>query len=225
MRKTLFFLSLPTNSTHWQTFFSSSLSSTCRLVQGCSLLLVGSIADFAGSRAIYLSGCFLLGIFILASGLAQTGIQLIIFRAFQGAAISLCLPTSVSIITKAFPNGQRRNIGFACLGLGQPLGYSVGLVLGGFFVDSIGWRFGYYLCAGATVIVFGVGLCILPADRHHRLTSWRSLVYGIDWVGAAIASCSLGMLSFVFAYVLITFPLPPNMVNFFSFFFFFLSDY
>ena len=162
---------------------------------------MGSIADFVGSRAIYLSGCFLLGIFILASGLAQTGIQLIIFRAFQGVAISLCLPTSVSIITNAFPNGQRRNIGFACIGLGQPLGYSVGLVLGGFFVDSIGWRFGYYLCAGASVIVFGVGLWILPTDPHRPLTSWKSLMYGIDWVGAAIASSSLGMLSFVFAYV------------------------
>ena len=160
---------------------------------------MGSIADFAGSRAIYLTGCLLLGTFILASGLAQTGIQLIIFRAFQGIAISLCLPTSVSIITNAFQNGRRRNIGFACIGLGQPLGYSVGLVLGGFFVDSIGWRFGYYLCAGTSIIVFGLGFWTLPKDRHRALFSWKRLVYGIDWVGAVIASTSLGMLSFVFA--------------------------
>lgn len=160
---------------------------------------MGSIADFAGNRAIYLVGCFLLGTFILASGLARTGIQLIIFRAFQGIAISFCLPTSVSIITNAFPNGRRRNLGFACIGLGQPLGYSVGLVLGGFFVDSIGWRFGFYLCAGASIIVFSVAVWVLPKDRHRGLLSWNSLLHGIDWVGALIASTSLGMLSFVFA--------------------------
>lgn len=170
-----------------------------RLTSCCSLLLAGSIADFVGNRTIYLIGCFLLGMFILASGLARTGIQLIVFRAFQGIAVSFCLPTAVSILTDAFPNGQRRNVGLACLGLGQPLGFSVGLVLGGLFVDSIGWRSGYYLCAAASILVFGAGIWNLPRDRHREPLSWSRLAHGIDWVRAALASACLGILSYVLA--------------------------
>lgn len=144
-------------------------------------------------------GCFFLGVFVLATGLARSGIQLILFRAFQGVAISLCLPTAVSILTDNFPNGRRRNVGFACLGLGQPLGFSVGLVLGGFFVDSIGWRVGYYLCAGASIIVFLAGVWFLPRDRHRDEFSWRRLLQEIDWIGAMLASACLGIFSYILA--------------------------
>lgn len=55
-----------------------------RLTTGCTLILAGSIADLVGSRSIFILGCFLQGIFVLACGLARTGIQLIMFRAMQG---------------------------------------------------------------------------------------------------------------------------------------------
>lgn len=48
------------------------------------------------------------------------------FRAMQGIAVALCLPTSVGILTNAVESGKRRNVGFACMGLGQPLGFSAG---------------------------------------------------------------------------------------------------
>ncbi len=173
-----------------------------RLTRGCTLLLAGSMADFLGNRKIYLIGCFFLGVFILASGFAKTGIQLIIFRAFQGIAVSFCLPTAVSVLTDAFPTGRRRNIGFACLGLGQPLGFSVGLVLGGFFVDTVGWRVGFYLCAGACAVVLYAGTWAVPRDRPRDAFSSARFLHGIDWVGATFASACLGMFSYTFASVL-----------------------
>jgi hypothetical protein len=54
-------------------------------------------------------------------------------------AISMCLPTAVSLITNAFPRGKWRNTAFAMNGMGQPLGYALGLVLGGIFADMVGW--------------------------------------------------------------------------------------
>ena len=155
-----------------------------------------------GSRTIYLIGCFLLVFFILASGLAKTGIQLIIFRGLQGIAVSFCLPTAVSILTEAFPNGQRRNTGFACIGAGQPLGYSLGLILGGVFVDTVGWRSGWYLSSAVALLVFGAGLWGLPQDSSRGNPGkplWRKLADEIDWVGTLLASSSLGLLSYVLA--------------------------
>lgn len=160
------------------------------------------MADFLGNRMINLIGCSLLGAFILACGVAQTGIQIIIFRTLQGIATSMCLPTAFSIMTDAMPTGRRRNIGFACLGLGQPMGFSVGLVLGGIFQgSSLGWRFGYYLCAGITTVLSAVSFFKLPKDKERDPISWSRLRSEIDWIGILLSSSSLGIISYVFAYV------------------------
>ncbi|KAJ5333014.1 uncharacterized protein N7506_006797 [Penicillium brevicompactum] len=175
-------------------------ASVYSLANGCCLLLAGSMADFLGNRVINLTGCFLLGTFILACGVSQTGIQIILFRTFQGIATSMCLPTAFSILTDAMPTGKRRNIGFACLGLGQPLGFSMGLVLGGLFQgSSLGWRFGYYLCAGISMVLTIVNFFKLPKDAQREPFSWRRLRSEIDWIGIVLSSSCLGIISYVFA--------------------------
>lgn len=141
------------------------------LTAGSLLLPAGAVADVIGSRRVYLVGVFLLAIFIMASGLAQSGIQLIMFRAMQGIAVSLTLPTSVGIITNSINPGRVRNVGFACTGLGMPLGFSVGSVLGGVFVATTGWRVGWYLCAGTIFALFIVGIWSLPPDNLAKLPS------------------------------------------------------
>jgi MFS family permease len=171
-----------------------------RLSSGCTLLLAGSIADILGNRIMNLCGGFLLGLCILASGLSRTGIEFIIFRALQGIAISMSFPTAFSILTDAFPGGRRRNIAFAFLGLMQPFGWAIGLVLGGLFESGpLGWRFGFYLCAGLTIIFSVVNCWKLPRDRARGPISWDSLRTGIDWVGVVLSSTSLGLFSYVLA--------------------------
>ncbi|KAI4197703.1 MAG: hypothetical protein LQ350_005772 [Teloschistes chrysophthalmus] len=120
------------------------------------------------------------------------------FRAMQGVAVSLCLPTAVSITTTSFRAGKRRNLGLSFMGAGQPIGFFIGLVLGGVFVDTIGWRAGYYICAGANLLFCAISLWGLPSDRVPPVT-WARLQSDIDWIGALIASSSLGLLSYVLA--------------------------
>lgn len=168
------------------------------LALGCTLLVVGAIADIVGNRPVFLTGCALLAVFTLGCGLVWTGIQLIMFRAFQGVSMSFCLPTAVGIITSSFPEGKTRNIAFASLGGGQPPGFAFGLVLGGVFVDSVGWRYGYYLACIFNAMILLAAFFTLPETRslpnkRHRLAQ------DIDWIGAITASTSLGMPSYVFA--------------------------
>ncbi|KAH7118903.1 major facilitator superfamily domain-containing protein [Dendryphion nanum] len=169
------------------------------LTCGCTLLLLGSIADVVGSRPMYLTGCVLQSGFTLASGLSQTGTQMIVFRALGGVAISFCLPTAVSIITSTFPEGKRRNIAFASLGAGQPIGFSLGLTLGGVFNDTIGWRWGFHLCAIVNSAVFVVALFGLPKVDEKQPHMWSRLKTEIDWVGIFIGAASLAMLSYSFS--------------------------
>jgi MFS family permease len=147
---------------------------------------------------MYLTGCILQSIFTLACGLSRTGTQLIVFRAFGGIAISFCLPSAVSTITSTFPEGKSRNVAFASMGGGQPIGFSLGLVLGGIFADTIGWRWGFHLCAIVNTAVFVVAVFGLPkpADGQNRV--FYRLKAEIDWVGIIMGSASIALLSYCF---------------------------
>ena len=85
------------------------------------------------------------------------------------------------------------------MGAGQPFGYCVGLVLGGLFVDSIGWRAGYYICAAANIAFAFVSFWSLPKATQESYNVVLRLKSELDWLGAAMVSISLGLLSYVLA--------------------------
>jgi MFS family permease len=179
-------------------------SSVYGLTSGSILLLAGAVADLIGAKKVELVGCVLVGIFTLACGFAQTGIQLVLFRAIQGIAVAMHLPSSVSIVASAVPSGRPRNIGYACLGASQVLGFSTGLVASGVMVDRIGWRPGFYISGGALLATAFAAFRGLPSvapsvgEDDTRSIS-RKLYDEVDWVGGVMASAGLALLSYVLA--------------------------
>ena len=160
------------------------------------MLLAGAIADVVGSQTINILGTLLLGVFILASGLSRTGIELILFRALQGIGVAMCFPTAVSILSAAFPYGRARNIAFGCLGLGTPLGFAIGIILEGYFESmAIGWRTGFYVCAAVTSTLCLVNFRYLPHHNKEKI-NWSKLRIEVDWVGVILSSTSMGLLSY-----------------------------
>ncbi|KAF2662255.1 MFS general substrate transporter [Lophiostoma macrostomum CBS 122681] len=179
-------------------------TSVCGLTSGAMLLLAGAIADIVGARIVDLVGIFLLGCFTLACGLSATGVQLVIFRAFQGIATSMHLPASVALVAAAVPQGRTRNIGFACLGLSQPLGFSVGLVVSGIMIERTGWRSCFYLAGGAMLVTAITAIWTLPRVKLEGqavtgLRTLRRLYMELDWIGGMLASAGLAILSYVLA--------------------------
>lgn len=150
------------------------------LTGGCTLIPAGAVADVVGNRVIYLLGCLLQSAFTLACGLSQNALQLIVFRALAGVAISFCLPTAVSLITTYFPHGRRRNFAFAAMGGAQPVGFSLGPACRGVLSDGPGWRYGFYLATIINTIVFIVTLLGLPKPKQTEQLSWRRLKTDID---------------------------------------------
>lgn len=146
---------------------------------------------------MYLIGSALQSAFTLACGLSTSGPQLILFRGLGGIATSMCLPSAVSIITNTFVPGKRRNIAFASMGGGQPLGFAIGLTLGGVFASTVGWRWAFHC---ATIINTGILiLAVWGLPKSKTVPTWSRLRYEIDWIGALIASTSLALLCYVLA--------------------------
>ncbi|KAL3474980.1 major facilitator superfamily domain-containing protein [Aspergillus californicus] len=183
-------------------------ASVYALAAGCTLLAFGSVADVVGSKRMWLIGSGVSCPLILACGLSRTGNQFIVFRALLGLFVAMCLPTSMSLVTASFPPGRKRNIAFAATGMGQPLGYALGLILGGILTGTIGWRWGFYITAIADAVLFVASIYVLPPDGDSKKLSkdtWHRLAYNIDWVGVAILAVAFGLLSYVLAMVTLSY--------------------
>jgi MFS family permease len=94
----------------------------------------------------------------------------------------------------------KRNIAFASMGGGQPVGFGLGTTLGGIIADKLGWQWGFYISSIIAGLVWALSIWQMPqSSQALSWRMWQRLKDEIDWVGIAIASISLGMLSYVLA--------------------------
>ncbi|KAL4977587.1 major facilitator superfamily domain-containing protein [Aspergillus desertorum] len=168
-------------------FWPSSVSS---LATASTLLLAGSLADTVGPRWVELVGSFASGALMIGQGVVRTGQELVVLRALQGIGLAMHLASSVSIVTQLLPPGRGRNIAFSCMGLSQPLGFSLGLVIGG------------YISGGITLFFAAVGVWAVPVGKATR---YSEILYNlrtkVDWVGAGLASAFMALLCYLLAIV------------------------
>ncbi|KAJ4396745.1 hypothetical protein N0V93_000967 [Gnomoniopsis smithogilvyi] len=172
------------------------------LAAGCLLPIFASVADILGAKLVWLTGSMLFVLFTTALGFATTALQTILLRTCLGLAMAMCLPTTVSLITNTFPKGKWRTTCFAMNGMAQPLGYALGLVLGGVFTDSVGWRWAYWIMAILNACVCVMAVWALPNVEHPAAKSViRRIGEDVDWVGVVGLSASLGIIMYILAMV------------------------
>lgn len=75
------------------------------------------------------------------------------------------------------------------------------MVLEGVLLDTIGWRVGFYISGGLTLILFLISIKALPIENPHEGNMTSRLKSEVDWVGALIAVAGLSLFSYVLAYV------------------------
>ncbi|KAK7729654.1 hypothetical protein SLS53_009225 [Cytospora paraplurivora] len=85
-------------------------------------------------------------------------------------------------------------------GMAQPLGYALGLVLGGVFTDTLGWRWAYWIMAIINSAVSAISIWSLPDVRHRSTKTWIGrFVEDVDWAGVLGLSVSLGLIMYILA--------------------------
>lgn len=150
------------------------------------LLAGGSLGDHFGRKRIYTIGVSLFALASIWCGLAPNINQLIIARALQGVGGALLVPGSLAIISASFSEDKR----------GQAIGTwsgftaitaAIGPVLGGWLIEHVSWRAVFFINAPLALIVLALVFLHVPESRDAESR-------GLDYVGAALATMSLGTL-------------------------------
>lgn len=101
-------------------------------------------------------------------GLAQNFTQLLLARIGVGVGEAGCTPPAHSLIADRVP-AERRASAMAFYALGIPLGTLLGMVIGGYLADGIGWRHAFMLVGlPGTVLALVVWLVIGDGNRTVR---------------------------------------------------------
>ncbi len=108
------------------------------------VLTLGRLGDLFGRKRIYASGYLLFVLGSILCGLSQSPAQLIAFRILQGIGGSMLVANGRAILMVAFPADQRgKALGFSSMA--YHVGFLTGPTLGGFLVDTVGWRWNFFV--------------------------------------------------------------------------------
>lgn len=152
------------------------------------ILLGGSAADHFGRGRIFLIGLVGFLAASLACGLAPSAGWLVAARLVQGGAAALLMPSSLAIIGSAY-TGEARGPAIGTWAAAGAITTALGPPLGGWLVDSVGWRAIFFinLPIGAMALWLGTKL---PSDRPVDRPA------PLDTRGAALAIATLGTISY-----------------------------
>ncbi|HET7132089.1 MAG TPA: MFS transporter, partial [Gammaproteobacteria bacterium] len=152
------------------------------------ILLGGSAGDRFGRRRLFIIGLLGFTAASLACAFAPSAPWLIGARLVQGAAAALVTPTSLAIIGAAY-GGDARGPAIGTWAAAGALTTALGPPLGGWLVDTVGWR---------SIFLINLPLGIAAAALALKLPADRGAEHAppLDRRGSALAVLTLGALSY-----------------------------
>ncbi|MCL2393411.1 MAG: MFS transporter [Acidimicrobiaceae bacterium] len=138
------------------------------LVLASLLLLAGSTGDRLGRRKMFQIGLVLFGLGSLACALAPNLGSLVAFRMLQAVGGSLLQPNALSILTNVFTDRRERAQAIGIWGGVFGIAAAFGPIIGGFLVDSVGWRAIFLVNLPVVVTAFVLLARNCPESRAAR---------------------------------------------------------
>lgn len=151
------------------------------------LLAMGRFGDIHGRRKIFQIGLL---VFAFSGGLISQAwsIELIIvLRFLQGMGGAMVMATTTAMVVSAFPPSERgKALGIAIASVYA--GISCGPFIGGFLVETLGWRSLFYM-------ILPLGLLTFLITRLKITEEWAEAKgEPFDWQGAVLYSLSILLL-------------------------------
>ncbi|SCL15024.1 drug resistance transporter, EmrB/QacA subfamily [Micromonospora rhizosphaerae] len=159
------------------------------LMLAAFVLLGGALGDRFGRRRVFLLGVVWFAGASLLCGLAQGTGWLIAARFLQGAGGALLTPGSLSVLQASFhPDDRGKAIGIWA-GL-SGVSTALGPLLGGWLIDTLSWRWIFFINLPLAVAVVLAALRWVPESRDEAAS--RGGGRRFDVTGALLGALGLG---------------------------------
>ncbi|KAK3941398.1 major facilitator superfamily domain-containing protein [Diplogelasinospora grovesii] len=154
-------------------------ASAFTLVTGAFLLPSARLADIYGAYTVFNLGLGWFSVWSLVAGFSQNYLMLIFCRALQGLGASAFLPSGIMLLGSIYRPGPRKNIVFSLYGALAPVGFFMGIFVGGLTANFLSWKW-YFWLGGILCFVFSAtSLLAIPRDG----TETRDSGMKMDWLG------------------------------------------
>ncbi|QGV77885.1 MFS transporter [Streptomyces ficellus] len=150
------------------------------LAFGALLLTAGALSDRIGRRTVFTAGMALFTLASAACGLAPDAGTLIAARAAQGLGGALVFAPTLALLAAVY-EGARRQAAIAAFAAIASAAGALGPIVGGLFVQLLGWRWIFLVNVPIGVLVVAGALTRMPRSAAPRDARRR-----LDPLGAAL---------------------------------------
>jgi EmrB/QacA subfamily drug resistance transporter len=176
--------------------FDASLASLSWVVSAPFLFrsifvpVFGKAGDVVGRRRTWLLGFGVSAVASLLCGFAPTVGLLILFRAISAIGSAAVIPSALALIAVAFdPEDRVKALGWWSATIAvSPL---LGVIVGGFVVEAVGWRWLFFGQFPFSVVALALGLVVLRESKGEQGQQF-------DVAGCVLSIVGLGALLLVF---------------------------
>ncbi len=133
------------------------------LAFGSLLLLGGRISDLIGRKRAFIIGLVGFAVASALGGAAANLGLLIAARALQGAFGALLAPTALAVLATTFTIPKERSRAFGVFGALAGAGGAIGLLLGGYLTQYVGWRWNLYINDVIALVAVVGAIALVPS--------------------------------------------------------------
>jgi EmrB/QacA subfamily drug resistance transporter len=157
-----------------------------QFAQSIIMPIIGKVSDEWGRKRIFLFAVFLFSVTSLACGFAPNIYWLILFRILQGIGGGSFLPSATGVVSDAFSSKKRATM-VGLFGSINPIGGIIGPNLGGFLVDTLNWRWLFFINIPIGIVLLVLGIFFLPSVKPSEAKRKVDLVGSGIFSGAILA--------------------------------------
>jgi EmrB/QacA subfamily drug resistance transporter len=151
------------------------------------VLSAGSLGDRFGRRPTLLIGLLGFAAASVAASLCSTPGELIAARFVMGTFAALIFPTTLAIISNAYPDRSERAKAVGVWGAVTGLGVAIGPVSGGLLLTWFSWPSVFLALVPVALFAAAVVYRVVPESRDPNAAA-------LDWAGLLTASVAIGSL-------------------------------
>ena len=152
------------------------------------ILSAGALGDRLGARRVFMWGFIIFTAASLGCALAPSAMLLIAARAIQGIGAAVLVPSSLALLSHAYPDDKERGRAVGIWAAGASLTLTAGPLAGGSLIALVGWR-------SIFLVNLPIGLAGLWLTWRYAEETTRSSARELDLPGQAAAIGALGLLA------------------------------